>query len=129
MSLASALPRLVQPLSATRSVGSALLYLFFALIGVQVDFAQDFSAALPIMQFAALLLLLHIAIMALLGRVLRVSGPELLIASLACLLGPPAAAAMSNAQRWHSLLTPGIMVGVLGYALANFIGFAVARMF
>ena len=129
VALATALPGRMRALNAAKPLGSALLYLFFALVGVQVDFSQDLGAVLPIMQFAALLLLLHIVLMAMLGRLLGIAGPEMLVASLACLLGPPAAAAMSNAQRWHSLLTPGILVGVLGYAIANVIGVAIAHLF
>ncbi len=129
IALASLLPGPMQAMHVGKPVGGALIYLFFALVGVQVDFSQPLDAAIPIMKFALLLLLLHIALIAALGRLLRISGPELLIASLACLLGPPAAAAMSNAQRWHSLLTPGILVGVLGYALANVIGIAIASLF
>ena len=37
------------------------------------------------------------------------------------------AAAMAAGKRWHGLVTPGVMFGVLGYAVANFIGIALTQ--
>ncbi|HCX68696.1 MAG TPA: hypothetical protein DHK64_14510, partial [Rhodobiaceae bacterium] len=34
---------------------------------------------------------------------------------------------MAAGRRWRALVTPGIMLGVLGYAIANFAGVALAQ--
>jgi len=41
--------------------------------------------------------------------------------------GPTTAAAMAVARRWPTLVTPAILCGTLGYAVATFIGAAVGH--
>jgi uncharacterized membrane protein len=48
------------------------------------------------------------------------------IASQAAVGGPGSALALSMSMKWPSLVTPGIIVGIFGYAMGNYIGFACA---
>jgi uncharacterized membrane protein len=56
---------------------------------------------------------------------LRLTLPELIIASNAAVLGATTAPALAAARGWHDLVTPGVLVGVLGYALGTFAGTAI----
>lgn len=62
------------------------------------------------------------------AKILRMDLAEVVVASLACIGGPVAPAAISASRGWRTLVTPGLMVGILGYAIANFIGVALARL-
>lgn len=106
--------------------GHVLIYAFLAVIGTGIDFSVVSSEALPIIIFVIVLLAVHLILVSLFGRLLKLSGPELLVASNACILGPPTAAAMATAQGWSRLVSPGILVGVFGWAIASFIGVGVA---
>ena len=48
--------------------------------------------------------------------------PELIIASNAAVLGATTAPALAATKGWRDLVTPGVLVGVLGYALGTFLG-------
>lgn len=76
--------------------------------------------------FCALLLACHALLLLLIGRALRVPARALLVASNACVLGPPTAAAMAVSRGWHDLVTPGLLCGLLGYAVANLVGIALS---
>ena len=53
----------------------------------------------------------------------KVVAPQrLLVASSAAIGGPATAAALAKSFRWESLLTPSLLVGNFGYAVATFIG-------
>jgi len=41
--------------------------------------------------------------------------------------GPTTAAAMASSKRWKSLIVPSMLVGVLGYTVATFLGIAFGR--
>ena len=41
--------------------------------------------------------------------------------------GPTTAAAMAGSKRWKSLVLPGILTGIFGYATATFLGLALGR--
>jgi len=59
------------------------------------------------------------------GRLFGLTLPELIIASNAAVLGATTAPALAAAKGWSHLVTPGVLVGVLGYALGTLIGTAV----
>ena len=50
------------------------------------------------------------------------------VASTACVLGPPVAAALAGGKHWQELVVPAVMLGVFGYVIANFIGVTLALM-
>ncbi|KAL3765875.1 hypothetical protein ACHAW5_002108 [Stephanodiscus triporus] len=53
----------------------------------------------------------------------KVVAPQrLLVSSSAAIGGPATAAALAKSFRWESLLTPSLLVGNVGYAVATFIG-------
>ncbi|MEC8527024.1 MAG: DUF819 family protein [Pseudomonadota bacterium] len=43
-------------------------------------------------------------------------------------MGATTAPAMAAAKGWHDQVTPGVLVGVLGYALGTFIGTALFQI-
>ena len=60
-----------------------------------------------------------------LGAVFRLSLPELITASNAAILGATTAPALAAAKGWKDLVTPGVLVGVFGYAIGTLIATAV----
>jgi uncharacterized membrane protein len=68
------------------------------------------------------MVLVHLALMVVVGRLLKLDLAEVMIASNACILGPGPAAALAASKGWRPLVTPGILVGMFGYAIATFIG-------
>ena len=53
---------------------------------------------------------------------------EAVVAAGAALVGPAPTAAIAAARGWKALVTPGIMCGILGYAIGTFIGVLVAKL-
>ena len=103
-------------------IGTLLMYIFFATIGVGADINEMFGPALLIVGFLFILMVFHLSMLLLIGHWLKIDLAELMIASCACILGPTAAAAIAAGQGWKELVSPGMLVGVLGYAIATFIG-------
>ena len=123
---ATLLPKQATQLSGHLDLGRILIYTFFAVIGVQIDFALAYQSGGQIVLFSVILIVTHLVVLALGGRLLRLSGPELAVASNACVLGAPTAAAMAVSKGWHALTVPGLLVGILGYAIATLIGISLA---
>jgi uncharacterized membrane protein len=72
-----------------------------------------------------ILLSVHLLVLLGVGRLFRLTLPELVTASNAAVLGATTAPALAAAKGWHDLVTPGVLVGVLGYALGTLVGTAV----
>lgn len=102
-------------------VGLVFMYVFLVTLGAQADAATMIQSGLQIFWFVVVLVLVHFAIVMIGSKLLRVDLADAIIASNACAAGPTTAIALSAARGWHDKTTPGLMCGILGYALANFI--------
>lgn len=107
-------------------VGTVLLYVFFGAIGAGADAGILVTHALDIAAFVGIVLGVHVLLVLALGRLLRLGLPEIVIGSNAAVFGPAPASALAAAKGWPDLVTPAVLCGVLGYAIANFIGVSVA---
>ena len=127
VALASLAPKLMGRLTAAFPLGIFFMYLFFAMIGAGVDIVAMLASGVSLFFFALLIIAVHLLTLLALGRVFRLSLPELVIGSNACILGAPTAAAMAGALGWRTLVTPAVLCGTLGYALANVVGLVFFR--
>ena len=106
-------------------IGIAIMYLFFGAIGASVDILTMLESGMLLALFAIIILSVHLVTLLLLCKLFKIGLPEALVGSNACILGPPTAAAMAGGLGWKSLVTPAILCGTFGYAMANFIGITI----
>jgi uncharacterized membrane protein len=78
--------------------------------------------------YMILIIVIHALIVYGIGWLLRFDLPTVVVASQAAIGGPGSAMAISMAMKWKTLIIPGIIVGIFGYALGNYLGFACAYL-
>lgn len=127
LTVATVVPNLERHLAGSFELGVALSFVFFAAIAAGADVVAMIAVAPKLVALVLILLAVHLLVLLFLGAVLRLSLPELITASNAAVLGATTAPALAAARGWHSLVTPGVLVGVLGYALGTFLGTLVFR--
>ncbi len=125
---ATLFPGLMARLKGAFEVGTVLAFVFFGAIAAGADIGQLISVAPMLLVFVLILLSVHSLVTFGLGSILKLSLPELIIASNAAILGATTAPALAAAQGWRGLVTPGVLVGVLGYAIGTFLGVGVAGL-
>ena len=109
-------------------LGVVLSFPFFGSIAAGADIASMLMVAPILIALVVILLAIHILFLLVAGHWLKLSLPELLTASNAAVLGATTAPAMAAAKGWTDQITPGVLVGVLGYALGTLIGSALFHM-
>ena len=124
LAVATAIPAIRSWLAGAFALGVALSFAFFAAIAAGANLTAMVSVAPTLIVVVLILLSVHLAILLFIGAVTRLTLPELLTASNAAILGATTAPAMAAAKGWRDQVTPGVLVGVLGYALGTFIGSA-----
>ena len=126
--LATIFPHDLQKIVSAEQIGMVFMRIFFATIGAGANIEVVFRVAPILFIFAATIVLVHLIILLTLGKLLNLNLAELAIASNANLGDSTTAAAMAAARKWDNLVTPGILCGTLGYAVAPFIGVGLAKL-
>lgn len=126
--LANVFPIQLARLKGDYEVGLFLMYLFFAAIGIGADVVAMIDSAMDIAAFAAIIVFSHALMIFGLGRIFRTDLMDTVIASNACVAGPATAAALAAGKGRADLVVPAVLLGVFGYAVANFIGVGLANL-
>jgi uncharacterized membrane protein len=127
VALATLFPRHLGAVGGAHELGVLLMQVFFAVIGASASISLVLRYGTVLFVFALGILAMHLAVILIAGRLLRLDLAEIVIASNANMGGPTTAAAMAVARRWESLVIPAVLCGTLGYATATFIGVAVGH--
>lgn len=98
------------------------MYLFFALLGAGADIGAMLGAAPVLFLYVAIIFAVHVVFILVGARICRLNYAEIVIASTACIGGPPISIAYAVLFGWRRLAVPAVATGVLGYALGNFVG-------
>ena len=116
----------IDPLQGDFPLGMLFMYVFFGVMGAGADVMTMIDRALPIFAFVGVMASVHLIFVLAAAKLFKLDLAEVILASNAVALGPATAAAQAAGQGWRPLVTPAVMLGVLGYATANFIGVAMA---
>ena len=122
---ATLFPHWMEKLHGGFELGVGLAFVFFAAIAAGADLVAMVRIAPMLVVLVIILLSIHLAILLGVGRLAGLTLPELVTASNAAVLGATTAPALAAARGWHDLVTPGVLVGVLGYAIGTLAGTAV----
>ena len=125
--LATFVPGLAARLAGSFELGVGLSFVFFAAIAAGADVVAMIEVAPMLVLLVLILLAVHALVVLVLGSLLRLTLPELITASNAAILGATTAPALAATRGWKNLVTPGVLAGVLGYALGTFIGTAIYK--
>jgi uncharacterized membrane protein len=109
-------------------LGIVLSFPFFGSIAAGADIRAMLTVAPILISLVIILLAVHLLCLLIVGRWFKLSLPELLTASNAAVLGATTAPAMAAAKGWKDQITPGVLVGVLGYGLGTLIGSALFHL-
>jgi uncharacterized membrane protein len=108
--------------------GNYLILLFLAGNGAQSVVANIVQVGPAVFYFALITVALHGAVIFGLGMLFRIDLPTLAVASQANVGGAASAMAIAGARGYADRLLPGVAVGLLGYAIGNYTGFAIAGL-
>lgn len=119
---------LVRRLSGAVVMGNFLLLLFLASNGAKSVVARIVDVGPAVFYFAAGTVAIHGLAIFGLGLALRMSADVLAIASQANVGGATTAMALAGSRRRMDLILPGVVIGMVGNALGNYAGIAVAHL-
>ena len=118
----------IKALTGSAVFGNYLLLLFLASNGARSVIATLVAVGPPVFYYAITTVAIHGVVIFGLGRLARLDVGILAVASQANIGGAASAMALSSARGYSDALLPGVAVGIFGYAVGNYSGFAVAAL-
>lgn len=107
-------------------IGNLSFFLFFCAVGAMINVKMAIVLSPVLFTYVLIMIVVHMVSIYGIGRLLRLDIRILTIASAAAKSGPPTVVALANVHGWKNLLLPGVAMGLLGYAVGNYLGFAAA---
>ena len=105
-----------------------VFYVFFAAVGAIMDFYLAVILSPILFAYVVIVMIVHLVFVYGIGWMARMDLGVLTIASVATKSGPALVPPVAETKEWRHLIVPGILIALLGYAVGNYIGYAVAKM-
>jgi len=128
LSLLLAQVPMVKRLAGGAMLGHYLILLFLASNGAKSVVARIFEVGPGVFYFAMTTVAIHGVFIFGVGRLAKIDAGTLAVASQANVGGVGSAVALAGARGYTQALLPGVAVGLLGYAVGNYMGYLVAHL-
>lgn len=125
--LAASLPK-VRRLSNTFESGEYFLLMFCVALGLLADFGDMVEKGGLLLQFTAMALVGTLLLHLLLAWLFRIDRDTFLFTSVAAIYGPPFIGQIASVTGNRQLILSGMAMGLLGYALGNYLGIGLALL-
>lgn len=121
-----------KPIRETKGIYQISQYLILVFsqgLAMSVDFSSLASEVLPIFLFFMADELAISVVHFILCKIFNIDGGTAIITLTAGLYSPPFVAPVANAYGDRNLIVPGVICGILGFIIANFIGIGIGTIF
>jgi uncharacterized membrane protein len=117
---------IVQRIRGGAMVSYFAMHLFFIVFGAKSLLSEVIRSGPMLFAFMLAIIAIQSVIAYGLGRFFRLDLPTISIAAQAAVGGPGSALPLALTMKWGHLATPGVIAGIFGYAIGNYVGFGVA---
>jgi len=123
--LASFIPK-VRELPGVQELGNFLILIFCVAIGTLTDLVELIEKGGAILTFTTIVVVITLLMHFSIARLFNLDGDTVLITSTAAVFGPPFVVLVSELLDNKGVLLSGMTTGLVGYAIGNYLGIAIA---
>ncbi len=125
--VANLFPSKLKPLENTSfSIGLWMMYAFLAVIGASTNIYEVLKVGPSLLLFYMVIMVFHFLFLMVSARLFKLNVYEVIVSSAANIMGPSVAAPMAASLGQKRMVTPAILVGILGYVIGTFVGVSIA---
>lgn len=126
LSIIASFSPIVQRLESSFETGEYFLLIFCVALGMLADFSQIADKGWDIMLFTAMAIAITILLHLLLANFFKIDRDLFLFTSVAAIYGPAFIGQIASITGNRQLVFAGISMGLLGYAIGNYLGIGLA---
>lgn len=117
----------VNKLNNTFELGMYLILIFSIDVASMVDLTNLPSASTTIFYYVLFVIFGSLLLQVVASVIFKIDTDTLIITSTALICSPPFVPAVAGALKNREIIVPGITVGIIGYAIGNYLGLLVAE--
>jgi len=126
VSLLLSLTKPVKHLEGTFDLGLYFVYVFCLAVATLVNIHDmEFSKHLFILYYIAFVIFGSLALQIILAKLFKINGDLVLVSSIALINSPPFVPMVAAILNNKDIILPGIAIGLLGYAVGNYLGIGI----
>lgn len=128
-SIAASFIKPVRKIKYSYEAGMYLIYIFSIVVASMANVrAMDFSGALYIVGFLLFMEVVSLTLQLLTAKVFKVDADTAVIASVTYINSPPFVPMIAASMNNKRVLAPGLAIGVIGYAVGNYLGVLICNI-
>jgi len=126
LSILLSFTRPVRRLEGTFDVGLYFVYVFCLAVATMVNIHEmEFSKYLFILYYIAFAVFGSLVLQIILAKIFKIDGDLVLVSSIALINSPPFVPMVAAVLNNKNVILPGIAIGLLGYAVGNYLGIGI----
>ena len=121
--------RYVRTLNYSYDAGMYLIYIFCITVASMADFSElDLKGGMYLMGYLLFVVFGSLFLQALLAKVFRIDADTMVISSVTFINSPPFVPMIAAVMNNRKVLAAGLSIGVIGYAVGNYLGFLIYNL-
>ena len=120
----------VRKLTFSYNIGLYLIYIFSIAVASMADVTKlNFGQELYTLLFLVCIIFGSLLLQFLLSILLKIEADMMIVTSVSLINSPPFVPMMTSAMKNRKVLVPGITVGIIGFAVGNYLGILASQLF
>ena len=129
LGLACSFIKPIHNLKHSYNIGMYFIYIFCIVVASMADLTNlNLTGSLNLLGYLLFVVFGSLAIQALLSRLAKIDADTMVIASVTFINSPPFVPMMAAAMKNRKVLVTGLMLGTIGYAVGNYLGFLISEL-
>lgn len=116
----------IRGIKGTYEAGQYFILVFSLALGTNINLQEMLSSSSGIFLYTTFVMTTAILIHLILARIFRIDTDTMIITSTAGIFGPAFIGPVAERLQNREVIVPGLTCGLVGYAIGNYLGFAVA---
>ena len=110
-------------------IGMYFIYIFCIVVASMADLSKlDFVGGLDLLGYLIVAVFGSLVLQIIFAKIFKIDSDMMVIASVTYINSPPFVPMMAAAMKNKDVLIPGLTIGVIGYAIGNYLGFLISQL-
>lgn len=110
-------------------IGMYFIYIFSVVVASMADLSQlDLAGGLNMLWYLCFVIFGSLLLQVIFASIFRIDADTMTVSSVAFICSPPFVPMISAAMRNKRILVAGLSIGIVGYALGNYLGFLISKL-